>query len=260
MGILTEDVECLTCLGLTERQARVYLSLVISGPSSVKVISKISTVPRQETYRVIDDLYNKGFIEKIITNPITFKATPIQQATEILLQNKEAELDRTATKTSELIEKFEHKRVETVTEEPSLRLVSGLSKVKSDSLVGIEKDQLCVDLAGPWEVFLTWLFSSFDSLQKEKQRNVSYRVIINKPKNAEVLARINSMLSALPNFTVRFSGDTAPFHISIHDRKLVTLSLLPHYNPNELNIIKSSNRVLMELTQIYFDTLWDKLA
>jgi sugar-specific transcriptional regulator TrmB len=42
MEIITEDIETLTWLGLTERQARVYLALLQIGSSGAEAISRFS--------------------------------------------------------------------------------------------------------------------------------------------------------------------------------------------------------------------------
>jgi uncharacterized protein (DUF1778 family) len=48
-----QDVETLTWLGLTERQAKVFLALLQTGSANAEEISKLSTVHRQEVYRVV---------------------------------------------------------------------------------------------------------------------------------------------------------------------------------------------------------------
>ncbi|PVX26841.1 MAG: hypothetical protein CW716_05175, partial [Candidatus Bathyarchaeum sp.] len=67
MEIREEDIETLTWLGLTERQAKVYLALLQIGSSSAEAISKLSTVHRQEVYRLVARLQEMGLVETNIT-------------------------------------------------------------------------------------------------------------------------------------------------------------------------------------------------
>jgi sugar-specific transcriptional regulator TrmB len=60
-----EEVQTLTCLGLTLCQARVYLALARSGMSTAKTISKVSKVTREDIYRIMPTLQKLGLVENI---------------------------------------------------------------------------------------------------------------------------------------------------------------------------------------------------
>jgi sugar-specific transcriptional regulator TrmB len=91
MLIRNEDVETLICLGLTERQAKVYLALVRMGISKVDAISLGSTVHRSEVYRVVADLEKKGLVHVKLSTPKLFSAVPITDAVEILIKRRKDE-------------------------------------------------------------------------------------------------------------------------------------------------------------------------
>ena len=73
---LKEDHQTLIDLGLTLLQAKVYLALVQSGTLKVGTIAQVSKVARPDVYRTLQKLQDLGLIEKIITKPILFRATP----------------------------------------------------------------------------------------------------------------------------------------------------------------------------------------
>jgi sugar-specific transcriptional regulator TrmB len=62
-------------LGLTGRQARVYLAMVKPGGGKAKVIADFLLVNRQEIYRLIDSLQLMGLVQRNVTVPTTFTAT-----------------------------------------------------------------------------------------------------------------------------------------------------------------------------------------
>lgn len=62
---LSED-RVLVDLGLTPKQAKVYLALVRFGPLRVAGVSRNSQVARPDVYQTLDKLQQMGLVEKII--------------------------------------------------------------------------------------------------------------------------------------------------------------------------------------------------
>ena len=62
-------------LGLSEKEAQVYLSLIELGTGSVVQISKASQIKRPTTYLILDELKNRGIVtESQEKNRIIFAA------------------------------------------------------------------------------------------------------------------------------------------------------------------------------------------
>ncbi len=81
-------IEALMHLGLTFLQATVYVTLLKFGKTEAKAISDSSGVARADVYRVMSTLEHLGLVEKIISTPSTYKATPIKEGCVLLLQNR----------------------------------------------------------------------------------------------------------------------------------------------------------------------------
>jgi DNA-binding MarR family transcriptional regulator len=96
------DVCVLVGLGLSVRQARVYLALLRAGVARVQVVSDLSHVHRQEVYRVLDVLQQMGLVQRRVSNPATFSVTPIGEAVKLLLGQKTCELGLVAKKAEQL--------------------------------------------------------------------------------------------------------------------------------------------------------------
>jgi sugar-specific transcriptional regulator TrmB len=102
-----EEVNDLMALGLAGRQARVYLALLKTGNAAkAKAIADLSLVNRQEIYRIIDSLQQIGLVKRNLTAPTTFTATPITEATKLLLQQKTSELSVMCQKAKQLTKKL----------------------------------------------------------------------------------------------------------------------------------------------------------
>jgi sugar-specific transcriptional regulator TrmB len=87
-----ETIDILIKLGLTLNQARIYVALLHSEkPATAKEISKITNITRQDVYRILPTLQKAGLLEKTITAPTMFKATPLRLGVSILIKNKTAQ-------------------------------------------------------------------------------------------------------------------------------------------------------------------------
>ena len=93
-------------LGLSGRQARVYLATLKLGGGKVQAIADLSSVHRQEIYRLVDSLVELGLIQRNLSVPATFSATPIEQTIRLLLQHKKLEITLMRQQTKPLIKTY----------------------------------------------------------------------------------------------------------------------------------------------------------
>jgi sugar-specific transcriptional regulator TrmB len=119
---LNEDVATLTWLGLSGRQARVYLALLKTGPAKAKTIAELSFVNRQDIYRIIESLQAIGLVQRQITAPTMFTATSIEETLENLLKQKTRALRKMRTKAKCIVKKFNQNSnsIALQTEKPAL--------------------------------------------------------------------------------------------------------------------------------------------
>lgn len=82
---LEEGVDVLVGLGLTDRQARVYLSLLKIGAARVRAIAEAAQFNRQEVYSLLASLHQLGLVQQSLTVPVNYTAIPIAVAIKILL-------------------------------------------------------------------------------------------------------------------------------------------------------------------------------
>ncbi len=69
-----EIEEQLRDFGLSNYEARTYVSLVSLGPSEPKKVAKDSHVPYTSVYPALQSLAEKGWVDKVLTKPVTYKA------------------------------------------------------------------------------------------------------------------------------------------------------------------------------------------
>ncbi|MCW3984410.1 MAG: DUF2250 domain-containing protein [Candidatus Bathyarchaeota archaeon] len=85
---MEEITQVLKELGLTQKQAKILLTLNKFEYATVKDISEAADVHRQEVYQVLTELQKMGLIEKRIGTPNQYKSTTISETLNILLQRK----------------------------------------------------------------------------------------------------------------------------------------------------------------------------
>lgn len=82
MPINEERLRKMKELGLTEYQARVYLTLLDLGVSKASQIPSISRVPRTRIYSTMNQLHEKGLVEIIPESPIKYRPVAISDYLE----------------------------------------------------------------------------------------------------------------------------------------------------------------------------------
>jgi sugar-specific transcriptional regulator TrmB len=112
-----EAIQTLVKLRLTVLQAKVYIALAKLGTSTGRTTAKVAQVASQDVYRVLDDLQEKGLVEKIIAKPTMYKATPIKEGLSILLQNKKEEFIETEKQVKTMSNNFYENKNQNILQE-----------------------------------------------------------------------------------------------------------------------------------------------
>jgi sugar-specific transcriptional regulator TrmB len=79
-------------LGLSERQARLYLALLKEGKARARPLAVVAHVPRQEVYNLLLELRRLGLARQNLTAPATYTAAPFTEAAKILFERRANEL------------------------------------------------------------------------------------------------------------------------------------------------------------------------
>ncbi|MFQ6060505.1 MAG: TrmB family transcriptional regulator, partial [Thermoplasmata archaeon] len=87
MPINAERLRKMQDLGLTEYQARVYLTLLDLGVSKASQIPSLSRVPRTRIYSTMNQLHEKGLVEIIPESPIKYRPVRISDYLERLAES-----------------------------------------------------------------------------------------------------------------------------------------------------------------------------
>lgn len=93
LPINPERLRKLADFGLTEYQARVYLSLLDLATATASDVARLSKVPRTRIYATMQQLHDRGLVQILPERPVRYKAVPFT----MFLQNTAEEFRRRAS-------------------------------------------------------------------------------------------------------------------------------------------------------------------
>jgi sugar-specific transcriptional regulator TrmB len=102
-------VEALTSFGLTEYEAKVYLTLVMKGVQKASALADMSDIPRPHVYSVIKLLHEKGLIIIIPEKVTKYQALPLDTVLKKLLEERMDSIKSLETIGKELVSQVQQK-------------------------------------------------------------------------------------------------------------------------------------------------------
>ena len=244
--------QTLVDLGLTPIQAKILLCLCKLDYVTVKEISKSTSEHRQEIYPVVEELQRLGLVERRIGKPNQFRALPLTDSLQILLERKTNFMSDIQKKTMDLIKRVELQKPkkESPLPEYDFALITGCEKI-GKLLSNWQNPCKTADYVIRFDRFDYQLserimpFTRYERKEKMKARLVTCAG--NKP-------------FGVGDAELRFTSFEMPAEITIFDRKRAFIWLL-HDRTNvfkkNIAILTSNHPSFVKMLQDYFDMLWE---
>jgi sugar-specific transcriptional regulator TrmB len=262
MDILLEPkddaIQVLVRLGLTRNQARVYISLVQSGVSTAKTISKASDVSREDIYRLMPMLQELGLVEKIIDTPSMYAGIPMQDAFNILMKSRKEETVDLHSKTQEIIQNFSNNNVRTAPEEDMhefILLPGERAVIKRKQM--IDTAQTSVDFIVSWNRFVLSHLTYNTNIGRALKKRVEIRIIIGQPENEKsVISLTKNWREKYPWFRVHWTSSNPEARFMLVDNRIILFAKSTATSFEEIPFLWSINQSLVSVMQNYFEILW----
>jgi sugar-specific transcriptional regulator TrmB len=247
-----EALQILVDFGLTPLQSKIYICLVTGGSNGIGVrnISDISSVSREDVYRVLATLEKKGLVEKIIAHPTKYKPLPFEDGVCLLIKKESEKLHVKEKKAKLVLQNISIPDADPIEEESAFIVGSELSLLLKRLKEKIANTERTIDIIyyKPLKVIL---FHTIDELLQALEKGVKIRVICRENIN-EILNENLKKLKKKNSFELKIINQEIPVGLSIFDDKEVILrtgkSIVPVMWTNNENIVK--------LTSIYYDSMW----
>jgi sugar-specific transcriptional regulator TrmB len=247
-------VNILTQLGLTVRQAEAYLAIVELEQPTAKSIAQTLQVARSEVYRATLELQKHGLIKKIITTPISFRATPLAEGISILLQQNAEKHKEIRAKAEQILRNYKNNNREKPNQENfQYGLTSGLRAVRREFVRDLAETQTSRDCILEWKIITEAVTNHFEAFKETLERGVKIRYITHILEG-EKMPQIIKTLTEMGFFEVKFAPTAQKAGIDVVDKKLVRIITLG--SPIGIEVLVSNCPALADLAQDYFELKW----
>jgi sugar-specific transcriptional regulator TrmB len=245
-------------LGFSSNQAKVYLALVsLEKSASVKSIETVSGVHREEVYRKLNDLQEMGFVERILTRPVTFRAVPLESVINIMLHRKSEEISNLQIETEKLLQDFKkpQKKIYIENETDEIILIPEHTALFEKAKNELDDLELCLDTICSWKKGIGWISSHNQNFQNALKRGVKIRFVIEKAEGYLIPKIVEKLQNDL-SFELRIFPFLPPAIIGLYDRKKLLISTSSTTSFLESPVIWSNNLSLIGMAQVYFEKIW----
>ena len=225
MLIPKEHIENLAELGLTQTEAKVYVTLLCLKRATAKSVHEESNIARQEVYRLLSDLAKKGLIKKIIGKPTEFMPIPANDAISVLLQRKKEKIRQLGENAIQQFKNFEIDSTETLPQNSDAQFLL-LSKNETNPMGHINKIGRATSTAKRSVICLTTLPILIKIKAKTAQiwkdavkRGVKFKFMIGRNSTEKMELDLDPVLKNNDHFTIRWTHEILPACLILIDEK-----------------------------------------
>jgi len=251
-----DAVSILNRAGLTILQAKIYLTLVMSGNQTIKMVAKAANIDRANVYREIQILEKMALVKKIIGNPNIYDAIQFQDGISILLKQKADEYEKLSTATKKLAKHFSARKTNIIQDEHKFTIIPKKTMFIKYALTAIQESQKSNDMITNLRRFSQAMPYFFKAQQSALIRGVRLRVIIEKPEVSILSKNIQNLMS-YQNFQLRYTTQPPKALGACFDEKTASFIIDGIADITDSACLVTNHSSFITLFQNYFDTLWD---
>jgi len=133
--------------GLSEKEAQLYLHLLKYGPKPTSLLAKSLKTYREDVYRMLTSLIDKGMVRPSLETPTVYAAVDLDIALETALKKRESELREMEMRKQELQELSKQQRFRPSDEFSTFKILKSVKEIVTvsiSSLTSAEKELLFV--------------------------------------------------------------------------------------------------------------------
>lgn len=258
MRLLKSDhLALLVELGLTKTQAKLYLTLLNYAKTDVRTLSKDLDTPRQEIYRALGELQEKGFVSKIVASPLKYQAIPISELLSVIISSKTTEHEKLLEQAEYMIKAFEENKLNELTEQDiEISIVEGKETIIKRCKSAHAKVQETVCCCSTFERWIHIGSQIHETIQRALSRGVKYRIVVEKPAGKINLPKEVELLIENNDFQVRMTEKKLKVNAVIFDSNLTGFSLYLSRPVAETPMIWTNHPSILASFKEHFDRIW----
>jgi sugar-specific transcriptional regulator TrmB len=254
-----EDTHAFSKLGLTVSQAKVYLSLATMGKADGKTLWKCTGVPRQDIYRVLAELQEKGLVEKIVHTPTQYMAIPIENGISTLVHLKAAEYKEIEEDAKELVKRLIVRNLEDNLKKDCKIVLSAKQANRKKAEQAIANVKRSLNAVVTPKTFSQIVFHEFEKLEEAAKRGVAVQVLVEKNGEKLVLPENLGVLLAQPNFKLKFVANQPKIVMGVFDNEeaVIAVNSSAHGDFGENTSMWTTDPSIVAICQGFFEKIWE---
>src|SRR5512136_986658 len=119
----------LIAFGLNEKEAQLYLHLLKYGPKTPSPLAKSLHTYREDVYRTLNSLIEKGMVKPSLGAPTVYAAVDLETALESALTKRESELREMELLKQQLKELARQQRIEAAADGVNIKILKSVKEV-----------------------------------------------------------------------------------------------------------------------------------
>ncbi len=248
--------DILKACGLNESESDVYETLLLHGPSTPAELSKKTSTSRENTYRILDLLAQKGLVIEITdANKLKYSAENPNKLS--ILLDKRANEIKEATKVAKEISSKIEKELESSKKSPHVDFLQGEEGIKAAYMSSISKGggiQYEI-LDKKWDkYFKKWLDKIF--IPTRVKMRIQKRVIILHNEDVENVSFKSDKNELKETMSIKSDNFPQGSGIIVHDDKTVLISKGQPNEGNSISIVLN-HKIISGAIETILDTLWN---
>lgn len=257
-----QNIETLSDFGLTTNQARVYMAVARLGLTTVGQISKTSKVRREDVYRVLPKLETMGLVEKLLGTPVKIRATPLEEALSILIEQEQdvanEKISGLKTKKEEFLKRFKayESKPKLESEAVNFSLLSQRDQIIGKALNMLKTTEREFDFVCSRNKLMQFIHTFDDQLRKITRTGVKVRIVSGLPEYEDTIPRImEEQIAPKTSIELKYT-DLQSSHYIIADFLQALIATTTEGNMAENPCLWTDNKNLVEVLQANFEALW----
>jgi sugar-specific transcriptional regulator TrmB len=250
-------LQTLSQLGLTQNQAKLCLCLLFLGKSTAASLAKQSGLARQEVYRVLEELFNDGLVEKTIDTPTRFQAVTIQEVISMLSLKKDKQFEQTQQRLKQLLIDCSVDKNTANQAEYKIQLIPPKKPSISQRERMLQNAKETVQIISNARRFSQGVTSSFDLFEKILKNNIKVVVIVSIGEEAKNITEKLKRLEVYSNFSIRFATESKA-SLLVVDKSEALLTLYPQADLGRSPLLWTNQPELLAIYQDYFEAVWNR--
>jgi sugar-specific transcriptional regulator TrmB len=257
MQTYEEESQILMSLGLTSLQAKVYLALAKMHSATSKSLALNTKIDRANIYRVINQLEKLELIEKMLMNPVHYKALPVDEGIRMLLESKDSEYLQFKAKTKEVLQKYKSQdKLDTDETDCQFALIPDGKFTEHKVAEMLDSNEKTHDILFYWRDCAYDIDGVVSQWENLLLKGVKVRALIFLSDYEQLPPKILDLKKYGKMFELRRTFAPPKATVSIIDGKQSLISITPKLTPPGNPGLWVNNQTITSLIQEYFDLNW----